>query len=147
MEPELSGETVAMFLAATEELGDRADFVRFLRECLEEAAPLEVIEALTREIEADEGAGAAREFLIEQLLRNPNLAGFVALLEQLDRGGVALEADQLALVRRFSRSLLQKRPSHRCKDCGFSGHTLMWQCPSCKTWGSIRPIVRYDGDV
>ena len=147
LQPELSGETVAMFRAASEELGDRSDFVRYLRECLEKAAPLEVIEALTREIEADEGAEVAREFLIEQLLRNPNLAGFVALLEQLDRGGAALEAEQLALVRRFSRSLLQKQPSHRCKDCGFSGHTLIWQCPSCKTWGSIRPIVRYDGDV
>ena len=136
-----------MFRAASEELGDRADFVRYLRECLERAAPLEVVQALTREIEADEGDEVAREFLIEQLLRNPNLAGFVSLLEQLDRGGAALEADQLALVRRFSSSLLQKQPSHRCKDCGFSGHTLIWQCPSCKTWGSIKPIVRYDGDV
>ncbi len=147
LEPELSGETVAMFRAASEELGDRADFVRYLRECLERAAPLEVVQALTREIEADEGDEVAREFLIEQLLRNPNLAGFVSLLEQLDRGGAALEADQLALVRRFSSSLLQKQPSHRCKDCGFSGHMLIWQCPSCKTWGSIKPIVRYDGDV
>ena len=70
-----------------------------------------------------------------------------SLLEHLDREGEPLRADQLALVRRFSQSLLQKQPSYRCNNCGFSGHTLIWQCPSCRTWGNVKPIVRYDRDL
>lgn len=26
-----------------------------------------------------------------------------------------------------------------CDQCGFSGNTLYWQCPSCKSWGTVRP--------
>ena len=25
----------------------------------------------------------------------------------------------------------------RTSPCGFSGQTLMWQCPSCHDWGSM----------
>lgn len=28
----------------------------------------------------------------------------------------------------------------QCRNCGFSGTTLYWQCPSCKSWDTIRPI-------
>ena len=57
--------------------------------------------------------------------------------------GAAMPGEQLKLVRRFSQSLLRKQSSYRCNNCGFGGHTLMWQCPSCRTWGSIKPIL-YD---
>ena len=46
-------------------------------------------------------------------------------------------------VRRLHQALhkLAKRGSHyQCRDCGFSSVTLYWQCPSCKSWDTIRPI-------
>jgi lipopolysaccharide biosynthesis regulator YciM len=80
--------------------------------------------------------------VVGQLLRNPSLGGFVSLLKRLDKDATPLQPDQLALVRRFSQSLLHRQPSYRCKNCGFGGQTLMWQCPSCRTWGTIKPIIR-----
>jgi lipopolysaccharide biosynthesis regulator YciM len=103
---------------------------------------LAVVEQLAKDIEQKEGADAANEFVLEQLLRNPSLGGFVTLLNRLDQGDQPLPPDQLALVRRFSQSLLQRQPDYRCKNCGFSGKTLMWQCPSCRCWGSIKPIIQ-----
>ena len=79
--------------------------------------------------------------MMEQLLRNPTLNGFVSLLRHLDTHGEPLAAAELALVRRFSEALLQKQPAYRCGHCGFSGRSLMWQCPSCRKWDSIRPIT------
>lgn len=143
-DPALAGETLELFQAACDELGDATGFVDYLHECLQSAPLLEVVAALAEYVERDEGAAAARAFVLEQLLRNPTLGGFVTLLEHLDRNGEALPADQVALVRRFSQSLLDKQPGYRCNNCGFSGHTLIWQCPSCKTWGNIKPIIRYD---
>ena len=60
----------------------------------------------------------------------------------IDQGNQPLPPDQLVLVRRFSQSLLQRQPDYRCKNCGFSGKTLMWQCPSCRSWGTIKPIIQ-----
>ena len=30
--------------------------------------------------------------------------------------------------------------AYRCTRCGFGAKLHHWQCPSCKTWGSVRPI-------
>lgn len=31
--------------------------------------------------------------------------------------------------------------SHRCSQCGFGMVQQHWQCPSCKGWGTIKPLV------
>jgi lipopolysaccharide biosynthesis regulator YciM len=142
LDPELAQETVKLYRAASDELDDHAGFVAYLRVCLEASPVLPVVELLACEVEKDKGVEAANEFVVEQLLRNPTLAGFVSLLNRLDTHHEALPVEQLALVRRFSQSLLNRQPRYRCKQCGFSGSTLMWQCPSCRCWGTIKPIIR-----
>jgi lipopolysaccharide biosynthesis regulator YciM len=146
LDPELAQETLALHQQASEELNDRRGHVAFLRSCLENAPVLAVVERLAEDIELDQGSEAANEFVVEQLLRNPTLGGFVTLLNRLDTHERPLPAEQLALVRRFSQSLLNRQPSYRCKNCGFSGRTLMWQCPSCRTWGTIKPILQPQRD-
>jgi lipopolysaccharide biosynthesis regulator YciM len=143
---ELAQETLDLFQQASDELNDQAGYVAYLRTCLERTPILAVVERLAVDIEQRDGPDAANEFVLEQLLRNPSLGGFVTLLKRLDRGNQPLPPDQLALVRRFSQSLLQRQPDYRCKNCGFSGKTLMWQCPSCRSWGSIKPIVQAQRD-
>ena len=29
---------------------------------------------------------------------------------------------------------------YRCNRCGFGAKAHHWQCPSCKNWGTVRPI-------
>jgi lipopolysaccharide biosynthesis regulator YciM len=145
-DPEITMETLELFQRACDELGDDSDYVKYLNECLQNAPLVEVIQALGEHMERTQGAQVARAFVIDQLLCNPSLVGFVSLLEHLDDQGDPLQVEQLALVRGFSQSLLQKQSTHRCNNCGFSGHSLIWQCPSCRTWGSIKPIARFEGD-
>lgn len=140
----LAVDSLTIYRTASDELDDEKGYISYLNECLQSTPHLEVIEELLRFVERDQGAEAAREFAVQQLFKNPSLGGFVTLLKHLDREGTALPGEQLTLVRRFSQSLLHKQPSYRCSNCGFSGHTLMWQCPSCRTWGSIKPILYTD---
>jgi len=141
LDGELVRETLELYQNAADELNDHAGYVAYLRGCLDRAPVLAVVERLAVEIEQKDGADTANEFVLEQLLRNPSLAGFVSLLNRLDQGNQSLPPDQLALVRRFSQSLLQRQSAYRCRNCGFSGNTLMWQCPSCRSWGTIKPII------
>ena len=142
LDSELAQETLELFQVAADELNDPGSYVTYLRACLEKAPVLAVVEQLAADIEQKKGGDAANEFVLEQLLRNPSLGGFVTLLNRLDQGDQPLAPDQLMLVRRFSQSLLQRQPDYRCKNCGFSGKTLMWQCPSCRSWGTIKPIIQ-----
>ena len=38
---------------------------------------------------------------------------------------------------------LVRNPSYRCTRCGFGARTHHWQCPSCKEWGTIKPLLNY----
>lgn len=38
-------------------------------------------------------------------------------------------------------NFIRGRASHQCKQCGFHGKALYWQCPSCHYWGTVVPIM------
>ena len=40
----------------------------------------------------------------------------------------------------LTRKLLEGQAVYRCTRCGFGAKAHHWQCPSCKSWGSVRPI-------
>jgi lipopolysaccharide biosynthesis regulator YciM len=53
------------------------------------------------------------------------------------------QVEDPSVIRRIHLALHKlalKGARYRCRDCGFSGATLYWQCPSCKSWDTIRPI-------
>jgi lipopolysaccharide biosynthesis regulator YciM len=140
-DPDLASETLDLFRQACDEQADESGYREYLKECLTDAPVLPVVDVLADYLERDSGAETARSFVVEQLLRNPSLGGFVLLLDRLQRDGEPLPAEQLALLRRFSQSLLAKQFGYRCNECGYSGHSLIWLCPSCRSWGSVKPIV------
>jgi lipopolysaccharide biosynthesis regulator YciM len=131
---------VAPYRDACQVMDDQAGFATFLEGCLQHGAYLPVVEAMAEHLNGSTGAAAAADFVMEQLLRNPNLGGFVTLLEHFRKDDRPLTAEHLDMVRRFSSSLLARQPVHRCRNCGFSSRTLMWQCPSCHEWGVCKPI-------
>lgn len=132
---------VPLYAAATHALSDQTDYVAFLESCLEKRPFLAVVQELAAHVEAQRGPGAAAEFVVEQLLRNPTLGGFVSLLEYLGRDGQPLDPQRLEQVHRYSQALLDRQPAYRCRECGFTTRLLMWQCPSCHEWGTVKSLV------
>ena len=47
----------------------------------------------------------------------------------------------LAKIQASVESFMRGRASHQCKQCGFHGKALYWQCPSCHQWSSINKSV------
>ena len=41
---------------------------------------------------------------------------------------------------------LEGKAAYRCTRCGFGARAHHWQCPSCKSWGSVKPIHGVAGD-
>ena len=37
------------------------------------------------------------------------------------------------------RNLALSRPRYNCNKCGYRSEKILWHCPSCKSWESIRP--------
>ena len=128
-------------------VGERTGARAFLGEMSEHYRGIAPVLALTRMVEAEEGVGAARQFLAEELKDRPSVRGEAALIdltlaEHPDMG----QADAAATLRdlkHITDQLLVRNPSYRCNRCGFGARSHHWQCPSCKEWGSVKPLLNY----
>ncbi len=73
---------------------------------------------------------------------NPDVDGIYEFLVALEDLGSAAGGDEgaaLDAVRRGLGHVLSRTDHYRCQNCGFSGRQMHWQCPSCRTWGSVLP--------
>lgn len=97
----------------------------------------------TELIERQHHSRSALEFLEAYAARQKLTSPFVAslqsrlLLEQATNNPLKPRLNQLQLQLARFESIQHKS---RCVSCGFkSQHTPLWQCPKCRSWGSIRP--------
>ncbi|MEO6102351.1 MAG: lipopolysaccharide assembly protein LapB [Pseudoxanthomonas sp.] len=130
-------------LMANYELGSDLSGARaFLSEMCEHYRGIAPVLALTRLVESQEGVAAARAYLARQLKDRPSVRGEAALIDLT----LAEGADSTATLndlKHITDQLLVRNPSYRCTRCGFGARTHHWQCPSCKEWGTVKPLLNY----
>lgn len=105
-----------------------------------------VVQAVTELIRQREGEDEARAFFREQLLKRPSLRGlreWVAL--ELDRASERSRAGTEVVLNMLDR-LLESKPVYQCHQCGYEGKILHWQCPSCRRWNTVKPIIGIEGE-
>lgn len=105
-----------------------------------------VVQAATRVIRQREGEQAAREFFREQMIRRPSLRGlreWVAM--ELEHASERSRSGSEVVLDMLDR-LLESKPVYQCQQCGYQGKVLHWQCPSCRRWNSVKPIIGIEGE-
>ena len=141
-DPDYLPEFLPSLLACYGEVGDTAGARAFLAEMSEHYRGIAPVLALTGLIEAQEGAQAARDYLGRQLKDRPSVRGEAALIDLT----LAVGADSTATLhdlKHITDQLLVRNPSYRCTHCGFGARTHHWLCPSCKEWGTVKPLLNY----
>ena len=135
-------EVLPGLLSSYERVGDAPGARAFLAEMCEHYRGIAPVLAMTSLIEADEGVSAARAYLALQLKDRPSVRGEAALIDLTLAEGV----DPLATLhdlKHITDQLLVRNPSYRCTRCGFGARSHHWQCPSCKEWGTVKPLLNY----
>jgi lipopolysaccharide biosynthesis regulator YciM len=140
--PEILGPVLACY----EKLDEPHRGREFLRQIAERYEGISPVLALARMIERDEGARVAAEFLAEQLRSRPSVRGLVHMIELSLKSAAEHERDTLVVLDELVRKLLEGKSVYRCSRCGFGARAHHWQCPSCKSWGSVKPIHGVAGD-
>jgi len=89
----------------------------------------------------------AQAFILQELRRNPTMKGFNHLMTyHLQLANSESEKKNLAFLQKLVSEQIKLRPQYRCQKCGYSSKKLFWLCPSCKSWGRIKPIRGLDGE-
>lgn len=141
------GEVLPTLAECYHHIGKEGELVEFLRECIINEAGVSAELMLAQLVAQHDGAGAAQELLTRQLVKNPTMKGFYRLIDyHLIEAEEGRAKDSLSTLQKLVGEQLKVKPHYRCRKCGFSTHSLYWHCPSCKNWGSIKPIRGLDGE-
>ncbi len=122
------------------------EYEHYLRQCLAKAPSATVILALADVVMENRGVYAAGAFITDELKYRPSIKGFNRLIDLHIEYGSESAVDSLKVLRSLTGTLETSKPRYLCGHCGFSAKSLVWQCPSCKKWGSSRPIQGLEGE-
>ncbi|MCK7458532.1 lipopolysaccharide assembly protein LapB [Idiomarina aminovorans] len=140
-------ETVPLLQEAFEKTSDTHTFVEFLHNCVEQNAGITAAITLSEKICESQSIEDAEHFMTQVLEQHPTMRGFHYLMGlHIRAADVGNARDSLRRLRKMVHEHIVQRPNYKCRHCGFSGHTLYWRCPSCKSWTTTKPIFGLDGE-
>ena len=113
---------------------------RFLHDMLARYHGVSPVLALTHLYRQRDGERAAIDFLTAQLRQRPSVRGLMALIDATMDKIEGEARENFLILRDLTRKLLEGQAMYRCSRCGFGAKAHHWQCPSCKSWSTIRPI-------
>jgi len=119
-------------------LGKRETLIKYLTKVLAEfpKMPSALKLAGTLKLQNDT---SMLNLMTDHLRKNPSIAGLHYLIElQLGLKDEQAKED-LEILRGLAQKLQAEYPDYQCKNCGFMGKDLHWQCPSCRQWNTMKP--------
>ncbi len=140
-------EALPLLLECYEREKDEAGLLNFLKACIDRKSGATAELMMADLISRHENLEVAQSFMTKQLVKNPTMKGFYRLMDYH-----LLEAEDgrakvsLSTLRSLVGEQLKMKPHYQCRKCGFSTQALYWHCPSCRGWGTVKPIKGLDGE-
>ena len=130
-------ETLSRYRSVCSSLELDHDYYDYLKRCLERTSHMDVLTEFVMLRHQRYGAEDARKFVLEQISKQPSIAGVRLLLQLFDEHTDTPSVDIQAIRQSLEHEISTQ--TFRCQNCGFSLKQLLWFCPSCKLWGEISP--------
>lgn len=139
--PDFVPEVLALALRCAD--NGALNLTEYLDQALAQPGPVPVKTLLVRaqQMRREQSGSAAEQFMLQRLEAQPSVAGVLGLLALRDQGQAE---EQVSAPLQLLTALQQKRPQYRCEGCGFSSHSLYWQCPGCKGWSTVKPLKGHE---
>jgi lipopolysaccharide biosynthesis regulator YciM len=129
-----------------EQAGQMDAYTRYLTQLSDKEESITLILALSEQLCEQGQERLAMNKLLGYLQRRPSLRALDYLLELRHRYRVSGDAQELNTLHEVIHGLLEAKPVYRCGHCGFTSRSMLWQCPSCRQWGKVKPIQGIEGE-
>jgi len=145
-DPVYLSEVLGAMYECHQALGTLAEYERYLHRIQGKYEGVSVVLFLAELTRLRYGEEEAAYKIIEALRKRPSIKGLHRLIELNLVGSEGAVRENLLILQDLTSKLLQDNSVYKCQNCGFKAKTLHWKCPTCKTWGSIKPIVGVEGE-
>lgn len=135
------GEVLPTLKHCYKELNQLDNFELFLIRAGQVVKNDEVDLALAKLIEEKDGKMAAQAKLYQQLTKKPSTLVFHRFIQyQIDDAEEGRGKESLILLHKMVGERIKQSAAYRCSNCGYQIHKLLWNCPSCRHWETIKPL-------
>lgn len=122
-------------------LGREKELGQFLRDCLQDNASVGLALAAADYLYfGDNKLEDTNRFIGDALQASPSLNSVAYLLDAQKQKPGPVKKEMLDNLQAIVGQLIELQPVYRCNHCGYSGKKLVWLCPGCRKWGTIKPI-------
>ena len=119
------------------------DFIQMLADYSAEKPSTTRILLLSETLKERYGDKEAADFIREYMKANPSVRGLNRIIDMSLASTAEGEArEHLDMLKQVSEKLLNDKSLYKCRRCGFETPLMQWRCPSCKRWGTIKPVVK-----
>ncbi|MCU7891856.1 MAG: lipopolysaccharide assembly protein LapB [Candidatus Thiodiazotropha sp. (ex Ustalcina ferruginea)] len=138
-DPVYLSEVLHRLVECYRKLGLQQELFEYLQQLYERHHCTEAMLILSEMVADKEGESAAVDSMLRHLEESPDLKGLERLVRLNLQRGEESPRETLEVLLQSVMKLLDKQPAYQCEHCGFTAKELHWHCPSCKTWGEIKP--------
>jgi lipopolysaccharide biosynthesis regulator YciM len=133
-------EILPIIVSCYRKIGQQKELYDYLEDLYSRHQSTEAMLYLTDMLAEKEGSQVAVERVLTHLANHPDLRGLERLVRLNLQRGEESPRETLDVLLQALTQLLDRQPAFQCEQCGFTAKNLHWHCPSCKTWGSIKPV-------
>jgi len=102
--------------------------------------------ALAELLDEQIGLEAAKRYVVQELKIRPTIRGIDRLIEYALTGAAGESREDLLILKETALRLIAGKATYKCGSCGFSGRSMHWHCPGCKSWSTVKPIHGIEGE-
>lgn len=118
-------------------IDEMADYLNHVLRQYDLLTPIVALSEVTR-LQKDEKVAA--EQILRALQKSPSVSGLNQFIKLNLINADGDTHEQLLTIKSITSRLIENNPIYRCKNCGFRGKKLHWQCPTCRRWCTVKPI-------
>ncbi|NBI13430.1 lipopolysaccharide assembly protein LapB [[Haemophilus] felis] len=139
--PAYVGEVLQPLKSCYQKLGQLENYELFLIRASRLTANSAVELALSDLICDIDGKNAAQTKLYQQLNAHPTTLLFHRFIQyQIEEAETGRAKESLMLLHKMVGERIKRSFQYRCTNCGYQIHKLVWCCPSCRHWESVKPV-------
>ena len=138
--PELLDEVIGLVDQSCTMLQDKTAYQGFLERYLDRNRTS--TRALMSMVDLLSSLGSGREvyrYLEDWFENNPTMVALVLLLQHRPADAGKWSTGSSQVIERMAGELVDHDDGYECRQCGFQGRAMHWQCPGCRHWNSILP--------
>lgn len=140
-DPEYISEALPLLKQSYQALSQNESFELFLIKASSAYKNSAVDLALAELIAEKDSIVVAQNKIYQQLSQNPSPFLFHRFIQyQIAEAEDGQAKESLVLLHKMVGERIKQGFEYRCIHCGYQSHKLIWNCPSCRQWQSIKPI-------